>query len=86
MGYYNMEFLVTKASEDYWYRIEKYDTIDELIQSMEKIDTSYVIEDNFHYKENPKEIKECWHKMTLKDAEKISKLKYNILIYDYWIE
>lgn len=82
-----MEFLVTKASDDYWYKFEKYDTMDELIQSMEERDTSYVIKHNFSYKEDPKEIKKYWDGIaTLKDAKKISKLKYNLLIYDYWIE
>ena len=83
-----MEFLVTKASDDYWYKFEEYDTIDELIQSMEKRDTSYIIRKNFDYKTDPKEIKTYWDGMgmTLKDAKKISKLKYNLLIYDDWIE
>ena len=81
-----MEFLVTKASEDYWYKIEKYNTIEELIQSMEKREVSYIIQENLNYKVDPKEIKEYWYKMTLEDAEKISKLKYNLLIYDDWIE
>lgn len=81
-----MEFLVTKANDDYWYKFEKYDTIDELIQSMEKRGTAYVIKKNFNYKEDPKEIKECWNKMTLENAKKISKLKYNLLIYNSWIE
>lgn len=83
-----MEFLVTKASDDYWYTFEEYNTIDELIQSMEKRDTSYVIKNNFDYKTDPKEIKKYWDgmEMTLKDAKKISKLKYNLLIYDDWIE
>lgn len=84
-----MKFLVVKANHDFWHKVETYNSLEDLISSMERRHTHYIIEHNSYYGEAPEEIMECcantaWA-MTLEEAAEISTLKYNILIYNDYI-
>ena len=84
-----MKFLVIKANHDFWHKIETYNSLEDLIDSMEKRHTHYIIERNFHYGETPEEIMECYAntnwEVTLEEATEMSTLKYDILIYNDYI-
>jgi len=85
-----MEFLITKANNDYWYKIEEYKTIEELLLSIEKRHHDFIIGKNDYFNWNPAEIYQSFiydnKKMTMEDARKISQLKYQITIYNGYIE
>lgn len=74
-------FLVVKASDDYWY-----DFTDEtnVIKLKEKYG-DFVFKMN-DYTDEPESLVTFWQGMTLKDAKKLNKCKYKILIYDSYIE
>ena len=80
-----MIVLITKASSDYWYQIRNIDTIEDLMR-ISKTNKSYIVKENWNYEENPKNIAQFWDGMTLKDAEIISTLPYEVEIYDDYIE
>jgi hypothetical protein len=81
-----MELMVIKSNDEYWVRFESYDTVQELIQSMENRHHDLILGTNEFYGENPEYILEFWEKINLATAEKISKTKYTIEIYNSYIE
>ena len=81
-----MELMVTKANSDYWVRFESYDSVQELIESMEKRHHNLILSTNDFYGKSPEYILELWDKIDLATAEKISKTKYTIEIYNSYIE
>ena len=85
-----MEFLITKANNDYWYKIEEYKTIEELLSAIEKRHHDFIIGKNDCFNEEPEKIYQSFiydnKKMTMEDARKISQLKYEIEIYNSYIE
>jgi hypothetical protein len=79
-----MDFLVTKANSDTWFKLECYDTIEELLNRMDERHTSYIIERNhFH---NPKTLIEFWDGMDEDTAREIINMKYHIIIYNGYVE
>ena len=80
-----MTVLVVKTSDDYWYQIRNVDSIESLMNLSKKC-KSYVIQHNWHYKEDPNKIIEFWDGMTLEDAKIISTLPYEVEIYDDYRE
>lgn len=81
-----MELMVIKSNDEYWVRFESYDTVQELIQSMENRHHDLILGTNEFYGEDPEYILEFWEKINLATAEKISKIKYTIEIYNSYIE
>lgn len=81
-----MEMMVVKANDDYWVRFESYDSVQELIESMEKRHHNLILGINDFYEEDPEYILEFWDKINLATAEKISKTKYKIEIYNNYRE
>ena len=79
-----MNFLVTKANHDYWFKIESYNTLEELLESMKKRRHSYIIQKNPHT--NIKNMVDFWEGVDKNTAEKIAKLKYHIIIYNSYVE
>ena len=77
-----MELMVVKSSNDCWVRFESYDSIQELIESMESHHHDLILSTNFFYGEDPEYILESWDEISFATAEKISKTKYTIEIYD----
>jgi hypothetical protein len=74
-----MTLLVTKASDDYWYEIISCETITDLMEKYDKV----VIEKNTY---TNKEDFDFWDGMKKEDIPIIMKCKYEVTIYDYWIE
>lgn len=81
-----MELMVVKTNNDYWVRFESYDSVQELFESMEKRHHNLILGANDFYEEDPKRILEFWDKIDLATAEKISKTKYTIEIYNSYRE
>lgn len=81
-----MELMVIKSNDEYWVRFESYNTVQELIQSMENRHHDLILGTNEFYGEDPEYILEFWEKINLATAEKISKTKYTIEIYNSYIE
>ena len=85
-----MEFLVMKANNDYWYKIENYETIEELTSAIEKRHHGFIIRKNDFHGQDPLEIYKWFtydnRTMTMETARKISTLKYQITIYNGYIE
>lgn len=78
-----MEFYISKVSNDKFYKFESFNTIDSVMKKYHRV----IIEKNFFYKENPKEIRQNWYgEISLQDALRCSNCKYNIIIYDDYIE
>lgn len=81
-----MEFMVTKTNDDYWVKFESYNSIEGLIKSMEKRHYDLILSTNDFYGQDPEFIFKVWDKISLATAEKISKTKYTIEIYNDYRE
>ena len=77
-----MEFMVIKTNDDYWVKFESYNSVEGLIKSMEKRHHDLILGINDFYGQDPEYILEFWDKINLTTAEKISKTKYTIEIYN----
>lgn len=75
---------VRKASDETYY------SFNESTKSVESLFKAYpvgfVISDNFWYNESTHDIKQAFYKMSDEDAEKATKCKLELLIYDTYIE
>ena len=80
-----MTVVVTKTSNNYWYQIRNINTIEDLMKISKK-NKSYIVQENWNYGDDPKQIMQFWDGMTLKDAEIISTLPYSVEIYDDYRE
>lgn len=78
-----MTALVTKANSDYWYKIEEYNTVEELYEMIIKRKHSIIISKNTF--NNPK-ILDFWEGMKKEDIPKIINSKLHIEIYNSYIE
>lgn len=81
-----MELMVVKSNNDYWVRFESYNSVQELIESMENRHHDLILGTNDFYGKDPEYILEFWDKIDLATAEKISKTKYTIEIYNNYRE
>ena len=70
--------LITKASDDYWYKFEEISNIEDLL----KIDEYLIIKPNHHDED---EIP-YWRGFKEKDISKLKKAKIEIQIYDDYVE
>lgn len=75
-------YFVTKASDDYWFDF----TTESNIENLYKKYNSIVISKNYNYKEDPNEILEYWHDITLDTAKAITECELEITIYDDYLE
>lgn len=81
-----IKVLMTKTSDDFWYQIKTIPNLESLI-SIFKDKGDLILQDNWHYKEDPKKIvKLCWNGITLEDAKEISECEYMLEIYDTYRE
>ena len=81
-----MELMVVKTNNSYWVRFESYNSVQELLESMEKRHHNLILGINDFYGKDPEYILEFWDKINLATAEKISKTKYTIEIYNSYRE
>lgn len=79
-----MKFIVTKASDDEYFKTIELFNLEQLMRFMEK-KGDIVIQRNFDSWEDIDDIQK-WRGVTKEQAEEIKNIKYNILIYDDYIE
>ena len=80
-----IKVVMTRTSEDYWYKIVTIPNLETLIYIFK--DTGYLIlQKNWRYKNDPKEIIEFWEGMTLEDAKELSECEFELEIYDTYRE
>ena len=79
-----MTVLVTKANSDYWYKIEEYNTIEELYEMILKRKHPVIIREQKYYTE-PEDF-DFWEGMKKEDIPKIINTKLHIEIYNSYIE
>ena len=79
-----MLVFVTKASSDYWYDFREVNTLDDLM----KIYHQVIVEENDFYN-NPIEAEgffDFWDGFKKEDIPKAVSAKYQVTIYDYYVE
>ena len=88
-----MLMLITKASSDYWYDFIEEDSIKNLIGRFAHsghLSHDLIIKENFFYQAYSHEICEAFNLplslASIKQASKIAECKYEIQIYDAYIE
>lgn len=88
-----MLILITKASNDYWYDFIEEDSIENLIgrfASSGHLSHNLIIKENFYYQAYSYEIRKAFNLPFSLDgveqALKIAECRYEIQIYDDWIE
>ncbi len=88
-----MLILITKASSDYWYDFIEEDNIENLIGRFTfsgHLPHNLIIKENFYYQAYSYKIREAFNLpfslSATEQALKIAKCKYEIQIYDSWIE
>ena len=80
-----IKVVMTKTSEDYWYRIKTIKNLEELITIL-KNERRLVLQKNWNYKNDPKKIADRWDDMTLEDAKEVSECEFELEIYDGYRE
>ena len=73
-----MLVFVTRASDDYWYKFQEVNTIEDIL----KIHNSVIIEPNGH----TIDCVEFWDGFKTEDIPLLKKAKINIIIYDDYVE
>lgn len=79
-----MDFIVTKASDDNYYDLMYFDTLQELMHYFEVIQCEMILGENLWYDDADaiRRFKPNW----ADDAEDIALCKYELEIYDSYIE
>ena len=80
-----VKVVMTKTSEDYWYRIKTIQNLEELMIIL-KNERRLVLQKNWRYKDDPKKLADRWDGMTLEDAKEVSECKFELEIYDDYRE
>ena len=80
-----IKVVMTKTSEDYWYRIKTIQNLEELITIL-KNERRLVLQTNWNYKSDPKKLADRWDGMTLEDAKEVSECEFIVEIYDSYRE
>lgn len=80
-----MTFLIKKASDDEYMGFKVINSIDELLIFKKSVKVDIIISNAFYYNQDPNQIKQFFN-ISLEKAKMISKIKYEILIYDDYIE
>ena len=80
-----MTFLIVKASNDDYMTFKVINSLDELLIFKESVKVNIIISNSIYYNQDPNWIKQFFN-ISLKKAKMISKIKYEILIYDDYIE
>lgn len=78
-----MDFLIVKASNEEWYELKYFDTIQELINFFDNGKHPLII--NLNYWRDAQRIRK-WMPEWAEDAEDIAHCKYELKIYDDYIE
>lgn len=78
-----MTVLVTKASNDYWYEIRKFDTMEDIQRFIKKCGHGVIIEENDYTNED---LFKFWDGMKAEDIPTIMQCSLQITIYDDYVE
>jgi len=78
-----MTVLVTKASDDYWYRIRNFNTIEDIQRFIKECKCGIIIERN-HYTDD--RIFEFWDDMKAEDIPIIKRCPLHVTIYNSYVE
>ena len=82
-----MIVLITKVSEDYYFDFKDFQTFDDLISFMKESKHPLVLGQNDFYDSDPQDILKYWDTINdLEIAKNICECKYEVEIYDDWIE
>ena len=80
-----IKVVLTKTSEDYWYQLKIFPNLESLL-TLVRQKGDVVIQKNWRYKDDPKDICRFWDGMTLEDAKEVSDCEFEIEIYDAYRE
>jgi len=80
-----IKVVMTKSSDDYWYQIKVIPNLEALLTIL-KNKGHLVLQNNWRYKNDPKEIIRFWDEMTLEDAKEVSECEFELEIYDDYRE
>ena len=78
-----MTVLVTKASDDYWYKIKEFHTMEDIQKLIKECHHSIIIEKNSYTND---EIFEFWDGMKTEDIPIIKQCPLHITIYNNYVE
>lgn len=78
-----MKVLVTKASEDYWYKIKEFNTMEDIQKFIKKCGCEIIIGKNSYTYDSEFEF---WKGMRAKDIPIIKKCSLHVIIYDSYVE
>lgn len=80
-----VKVVITKVSEDYWYKIKTLPNIESLL-TIVKRKGAVVVQRNWNYQRDPKDIARFWEGLTLDGAKEISECEFEVEIYDDYRE
>lgn len=80
-----IKVIMTRTSENYWYQIKIIPNLETLL-TIFKNKGDLILQKNWSYKEDPKEIAKFWKGMTLEDAKEVSECEFELEIYDTYRE
>ena len=78
-----MTVLVTKANNDYWYKIKEFNTMEDIQSFIEKCRHPIIIKKNFYTHDS---IFEFWDNMEAEDIPIIKRCTLHITIYNSYVE
>ena len=78
-----MKAFVTKASEDYWYKIKEFNTMEDIQKFIKKCGCEIIVGKNDYTHDC---MFEFWEGMKSKDIPIIKKCSLHIIIYDSYVE
>lgn len=78
-----MTVLVTKASDDYWYRIRNFNTMEDIQRFIKECKCGIIIERNCYTDDA---IFEFWDDMKAEDIPTIKRCPLHITIYNSYVE
>lgn len=81
-----MLVLVTKASDDEWYEILNFDTMEDVQRFVEKCRRAIVVKKNHYSLISDDDIVRFWNGLNVKDVPTIKQCPLHIMIYDDYIE
>jgi hypothetical protein len=83
-----MKVVIRKASSDDWYTIKNFETFQSVVDYMNKKNHPLILRDNFFYGMPLDTIMYAWNDvdMTEEKAREMQSIKYELEIYDDYIE
>lgn len=78
-----MKVLVTKANNDYWYKIKSFNTMEDIKQFIKECHCGIIIERNIYTDD---EIFEFWDGIKPEDIPTIKQCPLHITIYNSYVE